>query len=365
MPDKLSDIGDDFMPMNETIRAKRKELSLTQEQVAEYLGVSAPAVNKWEKGSTCPDITLLSALARLLGTDVNTLLGFHEGLSPQERGRFQNAVAETVRKEGFPRGFEQAMAKVREYPGQGALLHETALLLDGALMMFAPDIADRERYEKQILALYERAADCGDEAVRGRALFMLASKCTADGQYDKAQELIDRLPDYDNLDKRQLQARLLQEQGKSDEAAELLTRKLHGAVLEVQNTLFALVSAELRREDGDAESFAHISRGFARLFHMGEYSALTAPLEVAVAKRDAAQSLTLLRQMLSALMNPWGLEKSPLYRHLPTPEKADTGEMGRLMLPTLLAALEREEQYEFLHSEPEFQRLVEEYRAKS
>lgn len=351
------------MPMNETIRAKRKELGFTQEQVADYLGVSAPAVNKWEKGSTCPDIGLLPALARLLDTDVNTLMGFHEGLSPEERGRFQTAVAETMKKEGFAKGFEQAMAKVREYPGQGALLHETALLLDGALMMFGTGVADRESYEKQILTLYERAADCDDAAVRGRALFMLASKYATAGEYDKAQALIDRLPDWDNLDKRQLQARLLQERGKSDEAAELLARKLHGAVLEVQNTLFALVDAELKREGGgEAEAFAEKSRDFARLFCMGEYSALTGPLEVAVAKRDAAGSVTLLREMLSALVKPWGIEKSVLYRHLPVREKADTGETGRRMLPTLLMALETEPQYEFLHCEPEFQRLVEEYR---
>ena len=42
------------MPMNEIIREKRKSLGLTQEQVAERLGVSAPAVNKWEKGATYP-----------------------------------------------------------------------------------------------------------------------------------------------------------------------------------------------------------------------------------------------------------------------------------------------------------------------
>ena len=38
------------MKINQFIREKRKELSLTQEQIAEYLGVSAPAVHKWEKG---------------------------------------------------------------------------------------------------------------------------------------------------------------------------------------------------------------------------------------------------------------------------------------------------------------------------
>ena len=40
------------MKINEIIREKRRELSLTQEQIAEFLGVSTPAVNKWEKGST-------------------------------------------------------------------------------------------------------------------------------------------------------------------------------------------------------------------------------------------------------------------------------------------------------------------------
>lgn len=39
-----------MVKINQIIRTKRKELSLTQEQIAESLGVSASAVNKWEKG---------------------------------------------------------------------------------------------------------------------------------------------------------------------------------------------------------------------------------------------------------------------------------------------------------------------------
>lgn len=41
---------DTDMPVSEVIRRKRKELGLTQEQIAQRLGVSAPAVNKWERG---------------------------------------------------------------------------------------------------------------------------------------------------------------------------------------------------------------------------------------------------------------------------------------------------------------------------
>ena len=64
------------MKMYEIIRQRRLAKGMTQEQVAAALGVTAPAVNKWEKGTSCPDIALLPALARLLGTDLNTLFPF-------------------------------------------------------------------------------------------------------------------------------------------------------------------------------------------------------------------------------------------------------------------------------------------------
>ena len=84
------------MKINQIIREKRKELSLTQEQIAEFLGVSTPAVSKWERGSTYPDITLLPALARLLRTDLNTLLSFSDDLSDIEIKIFVNALYQTI-----------------------------------------------------------------------------------------------------------------------------------------------------------------------------------------------------------------------------------------------------------------------------
>ena len=64
------------MKISQIVKEKRKHLGLTQENIAEYLGVSTPAVSKWENGTTYPDITLLPGLARLLKTDLNT--SFHD-----------------------------------------------------------------------------------------------------------------------------------------------------------------------------------------------------------------------------------------------------------------------------------------------
>lgn len=56
------------------IKQCRKEKGLTQEQLAEELGVSAKAVSKWECGNGFPDVSLMMPLCEILGITVNELL---------------------------------------------------------------------------------------------------------------------------------------------------------------------------------------------------------------------------------------------------------------------------------------------------
>ncbi len=58
-----------------TIKALRKKAGLTQERLADCLGVSAQAVSKWEVGSTSPDLSLIAPLCRVLGCSADELLG--------------------------------------------------------------------------------------------------------------------------------------------------------------------------------------------------------------------------------------------------------------------------------------------------
>lgn len=54
----------------------RKENKLTQEELANRLGITYQAVSKWETEQTMPDITLLPALSSILGVSVDKLLGY-------------------------------------------------------------------------------------------------------------------------------------------------------------------------------------------------------------------------------------------------------------------------------------------------
>ena len=58
----------------DNFRIFRKQSGLTQEEVAEKLGVSRQAVAKWERGETAPDINFCIELAGLYGTTVDALV---------------------------------------------------------------------------------------------------------------------------------------------------------------------------------------------------------------------------------------------------------------------------------------------------
>lgn len=58
----------------ETLRKLRKEKGLSQFQLATQLFVNPSTVNRWEKGSRLPDASMITRLARVLETDIGTLL---------------------------------------------------------------------------------------------------------------------------------------------------------------------------------------------------------------------------------------------------------------------------------------------------
>lgn len=61
--------------IGQRIRKARENKSLTQEQLAEYVGVSRTAVSKWEKEESEPSLAHLTVLSELLGTTTDNLLG--------------------------------------------------------------------------------------------------------------------------------------------------------------------------------------------------------------------------------------------------------------------------------------------------
>ncbi len=75
--------------MNSTLGKRiailRRAKELKQDELAEKLGVSPQAVSKWENDQTCPDISLLPLLSKILGVSVDELLSGQKEEAPTVR----------------------------------------------------------------------------------------------------------------------------------------------------------------------------------------------------------------------------------------------------------------------------------------
>ena len=352
------------MQIHEVIQSRRRALGLTQEQVAEALGVTAPAVNKWEKAATCPDIALLAPLARLLGVDLNELLGFHENLTEQEVQRFTLEVMRAADRDGLDAGFALAREQLRRYPNSDYLAYNLATILTG-LLSLAADAQARENYEDQITQWYERAAQSDDPKVRNHVPWMLASRNIRRKDWDAAQRSIDALPERQPIDRRALQAQLLSARDNPNEAAKLLEEVVLAAGQELSAALVSLVDAEIAAGEMDAADFA--ARSFAsaaRALDQWDYMPHTAPLQVAMAKKDVRESVRLLRALFEALDEPWKKPfESPLYRRIAA--KEPSGAVNERIFALLLKDLATNPSYDFLREDGEFQELIQKYQSRA
>ena len=62
----------------------RKEKGLTQDQIAEVLGASPQTISRWETGTSCPDITMLPAIASYFDITTDELLGIKKPVKKQK-----------------------------------------------------------------------------------------------------------------------------------------------------------------------------------------------------------------------------------------------------------------------------------------
>ena len=162
------------MKIHEIIRKYRKEQNLTQEQVANYLGVSAPAVNKWENGISYPDITLLAPLARVLKINVDTLLSFKEELTDKEIDQFVKELSEAIHLEGYEAAFAKASDKIKEYPNCDKLILFSSQIMNAYLVMGQYEITEKEKCQKQIKAWFETVAFSSNQELANMAVMSLS-----------------------------------------------------------------------------------------------------------------------------------------------------------------------------------------------
>ena len=342
------------MEIGETIRKYRKEKEMTQEQLAKLLGVTASAVNKWERGGACPDITLLLPLARALSVSLDTLLSYQESLGKEEVYEILQELKERMQQDSYQEVFGWVQDKIHTFPNCEELIVQAAVVLNAYRIVNA--VPESEQYDGQILDWFEQGLASGDEELRVMAAEALYTFYLSRQDYEKAGAYLQYFSDQ-NPEKKYRQALLYGRLGQMEEAyrtyEELLYQEQNRAMMILNGIyILALQEEDLARAHYIADKIEQI----AGSFEMGRYYEVSHRLELAVKEQDKETCLKLAGEMLDVLPDICGFTKSPLYSHM-TFKKVEE-DFGGTMRESLLKYFRDEETFGFMEQDERWEPLV-------
>ncbi len=173
------------------IKRIRFERNLTQEEVANHLGVSAQSVSKWERSEGYPDIEMLPCIANYLGISIDELLGVSVK-DKEEKYSGINRKWSHNNKNGFHiENVELMREALKMFPNDALLLVQLSTSLEK--LDGTPE--EKERHLRKSIAVQEQIINyCDDCEVRGATLYNICFAYDKIGERQKAIEQAKKLP---------------------------------------------------------------------------------------------------------------------------------------------------------------------------
>lgn len=311
------------------IQEKRKAAGLTQAQVADLLGVSPPAVNRWEKDLCYPDATLLAPLARLLHTNLNELFSFYDSLTDEERKLIVQHADKLLLAGDDEQLFLYMEENLRQNPSDGSLYQEFADLL------YAKHILAKATnpliYLDRMAEYYEMArtllSDNSDDM-----LYTLASVYAELGDVQKMEERWERLRDT-GYDKTWIHAELLYASHQYDKAIPVMEECVLRKVVQLWFHLNLMRDTYQLRGDSEKGSVAEEKSDQLRtLFELWDGFRSMGKMSNAVAMSEIDNEIIYLSSFFESLDGKEDkISRCPLFTDILTEESGEMDSRSRIL----------------------------------
>jgi transcriptional regulator with XRE-family HTH domain len=170
--------------LGEKIRTLRKAKNISQEVLAQYLGVSFQAVSKWENGDSMPDILLVPAIASFFEVSIDELFDFNRLETEQKIQRACWDIAEYRSEE--PERAELALKELlKQYPGNDIILSNLTYVLQRL-----------EKHEELINLRKTLIISTKHDDIRFDTARVLAETYRNVGEYAMCKEAIEQIPEF-------------------------------------------------------------------------------------------------------------------------------------------------------------------------
>ena len=181
-----------LIKIGEKIKDLRKKADVSQDRFAEYLGVTAQAVSKWEVEGCYPDIELLPSIANFFNISIDELMCF-DVMKNKEKidSIIKQAGPERSRNWFDGTVIEMFRNAVQEFPNSYDLLYCLAKTL---CFTRKPEEEKQNNLRESISICTRILSDCTDDNLRFRSLQVLARAYKDIGDKERAVETASRLP---------------------------------------------------------------------------------------------------------------------------------------------------------------------------
>lgn len=132
--------------INRILLKKREEKGITQDVLANFIGVSKASISKWETGKAYPDITFLPKLAAFYNVTIDELIGYTPQLSKEEIKKQYHELAAQFSRQDFDIVYERCQQVIQNYYSCSPLLLQMAVLYLNHYML-----APTEEKQQQVL----------------------------------------------------------------------------------------------------------------------------------------------------------------------------------------------------------------------
>ena len=180
------------MNIGQKIKQLRQENDLTQEELAEQLGVNFQAVSRWENSTTYPDITMLPIIASMFNVTVDYLLDMDSYKIKEEIDKIIEQV-DLLFNEGKTKEREVILENaLKKYPNNWNIKYR---LMGVYFTISFTYIEYQEEYEQKTIKLANNILEkCLDDSIRYLAMQQLMLIYTGRKELDKAKAIVEKLP---------------------------------------------------------------------------------------------------------------------------------------------------------------------------
>lgn len=138
------------LSLSANISKLRKEHSMTQEQLAEALGVTFASVSKWERGVATPELNLIAEMADLFGVSFDAIVGFE--VQNSGVAALEERIRRLQRKKNYDDAITEAEKALLRYPNDFRIVYRS-----GELYAVAGVERKNEKYHRRCIELLEHS----------------------------------------------------------------------------------------------------------------------------------------------------------------------------------------------------------------